>query len=122
MIRSYPLVGVGLGNFLAHSPSEGYAHSDALEVASTTGIVGLLVYGGMYWTIIRRGWRLRRGLTDRQDIYQLDVIFVFLLCQGVISVGRPNFMDIVYMPFLAVTIGIIANLEARVLQARRRAL
>jgi O-antigen ligase len=121
MIRSYPVAGVGLGNFLAHSPSEGYAHSDALEVAATTGIVGLLIYGGMYLALIRRLWRLRRRLRDRQALYQLDLVFVFLVCQGLISLGRPNFMDVIFMPFLALTLGIVGNLETQLPRTRWRA-
>jgi O-antigen ligase len=121
MIRSNPFIGVGLGNFVVHSPTEGYAHSDALEVAATTGLVGLLIYGGMYAAFLRRAWNLRRQITDRQQLYMMDLVFVFLAGQAVISFGRPNFMDIVYMPFFALMVGLVASIDMRLRWARRQA-
>jgi O-antigen ligase len=40
MIKSNPIVGVGLSNYIKLSSSGLYSHSDYIEVAATTGIVG----------------------------------------------------------------------------------
>ena len=50
-----PLAGVGLGNFQVVSGLGAYSHSDYIEVASNTGIIGFILYFSIYGMIL---WRL----------------------------------------------------------------
>ena len=60
MFYKYPIFGVGLGNYPFYIDKysniffyAGYAHNDYVEILSTTGIVGMIVYILIYYNIIK---------------------------------------------------------------------
>jgi O-antigen ligase len=77
LFLKYPWTGVGLGAFRAAFPlihpvgEEGtwwHAHNDWLELAATTGLVGLAIVGyGLFWLArgLARSWREGERSEDR---------------------------------------------------------
>jgi putative inorganic carbon (HCO3(-)) transporter len=77
LFLKYPWTGVGLGAFRAAFPlihpvgEEGtwwHAHNDWLELAATTGVVGLAIVGyGLFWLVrgLARSWREGERSEDR---------------------------------------------------------
>jgi O-antigen ligase len=57
LLRQYPMVGVGLSNFIAHSASMKFAHSNYVEIFVDTGVPGGFLYYSVYLVL---GLRLRR--------------------------------------------------------------
>ena len=80
----HPLFGVGLDNYqLVRNEATGvvvgtYAHNNYLELSATTGLIGLLLYAGIYLSIGRRLSYLRRNGFVGEDPA------VFSACVGVL--------------------------------------
>lgn len=64
--NEYPLLGIGLGNFRNYSVMHGgpdlYAHNNWVEVLSTTGIIGFLIYYGNQFVLFFRILKSRMPL------------------------------------------------------------
>jgi O-antigen ligase len=69
MATAKPWFGVGIGNYEAAYPEYrlinwpialGHAHNYYLNILAEAGIIGLLVYGKVWVTIITLSWRIRR--------------------------------------------------------------
>lgn len=58
MTLQYPIFGVGLSSFLLHSSTAKYAHNNYLEIFSTAGIPGGILYHMIYVLIFYRLYRL----------------------------------------------------------------
>ncbi len=85
LIRENPVAGVGLDNYRAHNPALGYkpAHTEYLEIAADTGLVGALVYLPWYVVLLRRTHRIRKHTAD-PDVYRtsgliLAVMYVIMV-------------------------------------------
>jgi O-antigen ligase len=65
LFLDHPLVGVGTGCYRDAILSAGgevavdHPHNNLLYVASSYGMVGLVVFGWLFWTLLRIGWRNR---------------------------------------------------------------
>lgn len=94
VVLHYPIAGVGLGNFIVHNRFGVYAHSDPLEVITTTGIVGFILYYSIYAMVILRLLRVYKITENKQHIYQIRLILVFMLSYFFIHLGRPGFMQL----------------------------
>lgn len=107
-----PITGIGLGNFAVYSWYEKYSHSDYMEVLSTTGLVGAVLYFPIYIILWSRIWRLRKRISP--DIaYQFGVIKALILVLLVLAVGRINSQSIMTMYMLAGMIGYTFFIENR---------
>jgi hypothetical protein len=76
IVREHPLLGLGFGHFRDFAPSYArdpsspfYAfgstaleHNNLLSIAAETGIIGLVLYVGMIWALLRFSIRLYRKL------------------------------------------------------------
>lgn len=85
VIGSHPLFGVGAGNFIAYAPKMLYSHSNYIEVFTSVGIPGGLLYYGVMISLALRLRRLRR-------FYQADdrMLMVVRLAQTVLVVRLVN--------------------------------
>ena len=82
MIKEHPLAGIGLYQFAALSSHETYSHNDYVEVAATTGLIGLAIYCSLFAVI---GWRLvcvRRGCHNAEVYYTAGVCLAVLVTCG----------------------------------------
>jgi O-antigen ligase len=85
-----PLVGVGLGNFAIKYGSGAYTHSDYMEVLSSTGVVGFLLYFAIYLLLWRRLSRCQRRNRDATTRYRIGLYKAVILTMLCIAVGAPN--------------------------------
>lgn len=58
VISDYPIVGAGLDNFRTLTGAGTYAHSNLIEVATATGLIGFTIYHLMYVVLTLRIFRL----------------------------------------------------------------
>jgi O-antigen ligase len=105
MFLQSPVQGVGLGNFVTHSSTAAYAHSDFMEVLATTGFVGFVLYLSIYlvlWRRLRRMLRKRKDATSRYMAGLYQAMIIALLVHGL---GTPSFLDPLYLYILGLMIG-----------------
>ena len=65
LIAQHPMFGIGLDNFRSASGADTYSHSNPIEVVVSTGIVGGVLYFGIYAVLLLRLFRIRRRATSR---------------------------------------------------------
>ena len=114
MFLKYPVTGVGLQNFAKYSKWGYYSHSDYIEVASTTGIIGFILYFSIYIVLLKRINYLKKHISDEETRYTINVLQVFIITMLILGLGRPNFLEIASCYPLAATIGYTFYLEQRV--------
>lgn len=118
MITRNPVWGVGLNNFRVHSLSGLYSHSDYIEVASTTGVVGFMLYFSIYGILWLRLSSVGR-MTDNPDVrYVTGFIKAALLTILLIAVGRPNITSKLTWIFLAGAVGYSWSLQRALLRVK----
>jgi len=119
IIKGNPLFGIGLGNFQALSRYSTYSHSDYIEVASSTGVVGFIMYFSIYGLLWRRLTRIQRfaqGEFMKYDIGLLKAsIFVILL----LAFGRPNLYSHITWVLMGSAIGYAWSLQIKVDSMRK---
>jgi len=114
MFLKYPVTGVGLQNFAKYSKWGYYSHSDYIEVASTTGIIGFILYFSIYIVLLKRINYLKRHISDEEIRYTINVLQVFIITMLILGLGRPNFLEVASCYPLAAVIGYTFYLEQRV--------
>lgn len=53
MLKSHPLLGIGIGQFASENPMNMAAHNSYLLVATELGFPGFLVWWGLVWTTVK---------------------------------------------------------------------
>lgn len=90
----YPLLGIALGSFTSFSSSGMMAHNDYIEILSSTGIIGLLIYLPIFYSFFKTTRRLLRD----PNTFELGVVARgFLIGYILLGMGRPSFLDPVAM-------------------------
>lgn len=106
MFAMNPILGNGLGQFSTISGMGRYAHNEIAEIASATGLPGLVLYYSIYWLAWRRlSWSLRY-LADPLIRYRINVIrmiLLILLLSGAVS--RPIFLTQDGMFLVGIVVG-----------------
>lgn len=105
MIRNNPLIGVGLDNYRALSTSGLYSHSDYVEVAANTGIIGFILYFSIYVVLWRRLKRIKERINDAEILYTIGLLKAAIMTILILGFGRPNISSKLTWIFLASTIG-----------------
>ncbi len=109
MIKEYPLFGVGLNNYRAHYyikyAKETYSHSEYIEVAANTGIVGLILYFSIYVILWHRFNRIRSMTNDKEILYIIGLLKASIITILLLAIGRPNIISKLTWIFLAGAIG-----------------
>lgn len=101
MIERSPFLGVGLGNYKAHSQLGKIAHSDLLEITSDLGIIGLFIYLTIYYIFVKKVLYLLRFSRNKEVVYQMKIILIVVFIYFIIGLGRPHFIDIISTLFLS---------------------
>jgi len=105
MILHNPVFGVGLNNYMAHSSIGLYSHSNYIEVAANTGIVGLFFYYSIYVLLWRRLGRIKKMVRDPNLIYQVGLFKAAMLTILLQSAQTVNIRSKITWIFLAGAIG-----------------
>ena len=90
---SSPIWGVGIGQFGIVSGDFAYTHSDYLEVAVSTGLIGLALYLGVYILLLLRVLKLRKTLPGRHMKYEMSYLLIVILVTRTIALIMVNYND-----------------------------
>lgn len=99
-----PIVGIGLGSFSSFH-SEGFvAHNDYIEIIASMGLVGFLIYMGIFYDYFRKLLFLyRNNILPNYFIIALGFIVGYLI----LGTGRPAFLDPFAVTMLATVHGFL---------------
>ena len=93
-----PFLGIGLGSFTSYSKSGLMSHNDYIEILSSTGIVGFIIYISIFFIFFRK----IRYLLIIEKINNNGVIaMAFLVGYMILGLGRPAFLEPVSTMVLA---------------------
>lgn len=116
MIREKPILGVGLDNFRVLSATGMYSHSDYIEVAANTGVVGFVLHFSIYIVLWRRLKRIQAMINNPGLLYIIGLLKAAMTTILLVALGRPNLGSKLTWLFLAGVIGYSWSIE-RVLLA-----
>lgn len=127
MLMEHPLSGVGLGNFSqffhAYRPQElslflsfkdfhlDHAHNEILEIAAETGLVGILLYGGLFLLVTGYVWKTLLTCRSRENLILLGLWMSLLGIQlhNLVTVTlRHTPTAYLYWALLGITVGYTA--------------
>lgn len=111
MIKNYPVFGVGLNNYMLRSSSGLYSHSDYIEVAANTGVVGFVLYFSFYLLLWLRLNRIREMIHDPRISYNIGLFKAAILTILLVALGRSNLTSKLTWIFLAGVLGYSWSLE-----------
>jgi O-antigen ligase len=114
MIEKNPLLGVGLNQFRLLSVSKKYSHSDYIEVAANTGIIGFILYFSFYVIIWVRISRLKKMIDDPRILHILGFLKAAIITILLIGFGRPNINSKLTWIFLAGVAGYTWSMEKKI--------
>jgi hypothetical protein len=82
------VLGVGLDQFRLYNATGAYSHNEYLEVLSSFGIIGSLIYFPYYFKIYQRIGSALKNLMGRNDIVEynlnlMKVLFLVILIRGI---------------------------------------
>ncbi|MCB9911376.1 MAG: O-antigen ligase family protein [Planctomycetes bacterium] len=94
VLAENPVAGVGLGGFAVVNEIGLYSHSEYIEVATSTGLVGLAMYLGLYVSLWRRLSRIRKVGLDTSTGYlagACQALFVIFMVGNLQMVAYSSF-------------------------------
>jgi O-antigen ligase len=100
-----PIFGVGLSNFVLFSPSGEYTHSNYLEIAANTGIVGFFLYYAIYFILWQRLNRIKRLYKEPHFSYTIGLLKAAIITMLIQSFSTVNYSSKLTWIFLAAVIG-----------------
>jgi len=112
---SNPLLGIGLNNFIIRSVTELYAHNNYIEVFSTTGIVGGLLYHLIYVLIFYRFHRLRKLPLNQAEQNVLNVFYSAMIMTVLFDLFVVSYYSKITWIMLAIIIGYLNALQRELL-------
>ena len=105
MFKQSPFYGVGLSQFVVYSSKQAIAHSEYMELLATTGLGGLILMISFYYTILRKNYRVKKVISDKNVQYRINLGGAIVASVMVFGIFRANFLDIVPMLQLAMVAG-----------------
>lgn len=117
MILHNPIFGVGLDNFRVLS-SETYSHSNYIEIASTTGIIGFLIFFSIFLILWKRLKRMEKIYKEPHFLYNIGLFKAAILSILIQSFATVNYYSKLTWTFLAAIIGYIWSEERFLLQLK----
>jgi len=111
MLRKHPVSGVGLDQFRTLSSSGLYSHSDYLEVAVNTGIIGFALYFSIYVVLWFRFNRIKKLTADPHLLYMIGNFKAAIITILLVAFGRSNITSKLTWVFLASAIGYSWSIE-----------
>lgn len=113
-IKSSPIFGLGLNNFMVHSTQGLYSHNNYIEVTTGSGLPGGVLYYMVFVFWALRLWRLRKSeLSDKERNF-LNIAMSFLIVRLIVDLVLVSYYTKISWIFLAILIGFTYHLEKRV--------
>ena len=113
LIKSYPIVGVGHGNFIVYTPQLAYSHNNYVEVFVSTGIPGGVIYYSIFvilWLRLRRLSKLPLGNKARELV---NIAKTYLVVRFIADMATVSYYSKLNWILLAVFIGWTYHEERR---------
>jgi O-antigen ligase len=107
--------GVGLDDFRSLSPEGMYSHSNYIEIASTTGIVGFFIFFSIFVIVWRRLRRIEKTYKEPQCLYNIGLFKAAILTILLQSFATVNYSSKLTWIFLATVTGYSWSLERSLL-------
>jgi O-antigen ligase len=114
MIKKSPIFGIGLSNFSVLSKTGLYSHSDYLEVASNTGIIGFIIYFSIYIVLWRRLSLIKKITTDSFILYKVNIFKTAILTILLFGFGKPHITSKITWIFIAIAVGYTSFVKSRI--------
>jgi len=111
MIEKNPLFGVGLNNYRVLSSFEMYSHSDYIEVAANTGILGFILYFSIYLVLWRRLNRIQAMTNEPRLLYIIGLLKASIITMLFAAFGVSTITEKLTWLFLASAIGYSWSVE-----------
>lgn len=99
----HPVIGVGLNHFKVHVGVG--AHSEYLEIACDTGLVGFVLYFAIFFTLWRRTGKISRYSSDPTEVRTCRLIRAVIVTIMFINFGRWNYDILDFWMLFAFFIG-----------------
>jgi O-antigen ligase len=115
MIIHNPIFGVGLNNFRVLSTGL-YSHSNYLEIAASTGIIGFFLFYTIYLILWRRLNRLKRIYREPHFLYIIGLFKAAIITMLIQSFSTVNYYSKITWIFLPVAIGYSWSAERTLLK------
>lgn len=119
LIIKNPVFGIGLNNFSEVSKTGLYSHSDYIEVAANTGIIGFILYFSIYLILWRRLERIRKSVVCPQLMYTIGVLQASILTILISGVGKPHITSKLTWIILSAVAGYTWYLEHNLLNLKK---
>lgn len=117
VIAEHPFAGVGLDNFRTVTGAGTYAHSNIIEVAASTGLIGFLIYHAMYVLVTLRILRLMRMPGVNRTVARLGL--VGLMAYFLMDITRVSYYEKTSWIYFAM---LGALIEAHLRQSKQQTL
>jgi len=95
-----------------------YSHSDYMEIAANTGIVGFILYFSVYAMLWSRLNRIKAKTNNPRLLYTIGLVKATLITMVLTAFGRPNVTSKLTWIFLAGAIGYSWSVEKDLLRHR----
>ncbi len=113
-----PVVGIGLDNVRLRNPGYMHSHCEYTEILSNTGLLGFMLYFGIYFVLWRRSVKLAKCAKDPSVVDLANLVRAFMLTVIVLSLGRWNYNDKALWALLGTFIGYTSVLWRHVKECR----
>ncbi|RPI60745.1 MAG: O-antigen ligase domain-containing protein [Planctomycetaceae bacterium] len=91
VFSEHPISGVGLNCFVLHTQILQQAHSEYMEIAADTGIVGAILYFSIYFVMWRRAGKIVKYSSDQAAVKIAQLFRAFLVVIMLTNFGRWNY-------------------------------
>lgn len=105
ILSEHPILGVGLNQYAKYSRSRMYSHSDYIEVASNTGIVGFILYFSVYAILIARLKRMRKLYKNQRESLNIGIMLASIITILILGFIKPNIQFKLTWVYLGSVIG-----------------
>lgn len=105
MVAEHPFVGVGLQGFTVRSSRHLMTHSELMEVATASGVPGVLIYFGITVALWLRTSRILRRTDDPLVAKIVRLIRASIVVLLLVALGRDNYISKDYWVVVASFIG-----------------
>lgn len=100
LFLSNPVMGVGAGNYVKKNKLGLYTHHDFFEIASTLGVIGLILYYSIYFVIVKKLLKVYKLSQERLQKDRVKIMLCSLFALFILSNFIVVFPDMLIMTFV----------------------